>query len=96
MISDDDLGELQQDIMLRRGRIDRVPGVPGLEKMRWRNPKQKRGARSGLRVFFADFAELETIALLYLMDKMERDDLAPSQRHRLAEVIRDLRRELAK
>lgn len=96
MITEDDLRRLQTDLILRRGRIDRVPGVPRLEKMRWRNPQRKRGARGGFRVFFVDFAERQTVVLLYLMDKVDSDDLSPSQRRRLADVIRELRKELEK
>lgn len=95
-LTDDELADLQQDIMRRRGRIDRVSGVPGLEKMRWRNPRRKRGTRGGYRVFFVDFAEIETVVLIYLMDKAEHDDLSSDQRRRFAEIIRELRRELAR
>ncbi|MBI3920428.1 MAG: addiction module toxin RelE [Armatimonadetes bacterium] len=93
-LGEDELADLQHDVMLRRGRIDAVTGVPGLEKMRWRNPRRQRGVRGGLRVFLADFVDLEKTVLIYVMDKAERDDLSHEQKLRLGRVIKDLRREL--
>ncbi|MBI3468401.1 MAG: hypothetical protein HY000_35820 [Planctomycetes bacterium] len=94
MLTDEELGELQQDIIRKRGRIDRVPGVSGLLKMRWRNPRRERGTRGGYRVFFVDFEDLGITVLVYLMDKDEQDDLTPAERHRFAQIIRGLRKEL--
>lgn len=91
---DEQLRQLQVDIAAGRGRIDHVRGLSDCKKIRVRNPRQQRGARGGLRAYFVDYADLETVVLLLLTDKAEHADATPDQRKRLRSALASIRQNL--
>lgn len=59
----------------------------GIRKMRWADPRRGKGKRSGLRVLYLYLPEYELFLMIDVYDKDEQDDLSPSQRKRLAELV---------
>ncbi|NCO39839.1 MAG: hypothetical protein COZ06_25660 [Armatimonadetes bacterium CG_4_10_14_3_um_filter_66_18] len=93
-LSDEELAAVQMAIMKRSGRLDKVVGVPNLWKMRWQNPRRQKGARGGLRIYFADFAHWEVCVLVLLTDKGLTENLSPEQTKQLARLMTALETEV--
>jgi hypothetical protein len=69
------LTAIQSDLLSNPecGRV--VPGLGGIRKARASNPGLGKGKRGGFRYFYLYFEADQQIALAYLLDKNESDDL---------------------
>jgi len=74
------LTAIQSDLLSNpeRGRL--VPGLGGIRKARASNPGRGKGKRGGFRYFYLYFESDQQIALVYLLDKDESDDLDADER----------------
>ena len=74
------LTAIQSDLLSNpeRGRV--VPGLGGTRKARASNPGRGKGKRGGFRYFYLYFEADRQIALVYLLDKNESDDLDADER----------------
>mgnify|MGYP001322469319 CR=1 FL=1 len=61
-----------------------IRGGGGLRKLRWAG--SSRGKRGGARVIYRWFPEHDSLLMLFVFLKNERDDLSPQQLKRLREV----------
>ena len=87
LLSDNGYRSLQLALLLRPEQGAVIRGTGGLRKLRWR--AEGAGKRGGLRlVYFWDAPE-ETIYLLFLYTKSDRDDLSPRQLRILSKLIRE-------
>lgn len=64
-----------------------IPGSGGLRKVRWGG--KGKGKRGGVRIIYYWDAKNDTIYLLYIFAKNERDDLTPKQLKMLREILEE-------
>jgi len=62
-----------------------IRGSGGLRKLRW--SAGGHGKRSGIRVIYYWFVPQNTLLLLFVYPKSERDDLTPEQLRQLKKVV---------
>lgn len=62
---------------------DIVQGLSGLRKLRWTQQNRNKGTRGGTRVVYFDAVSAQTIVLLYLYSKREKEDLTDADRKQL-------------
>ena len=87
LLPDDVYRTLQLVLLLRPEQGPVIRGTGGLRKLRWSQPGT--GKRGGLRlVYYWDKPE-ETIYLLFLYRKSDREDLSPQQLRILSRLIRE-------
>ena len=80
--------------MLRNPEIgDLIQGTGGLRKMRHR--AAGRGKRGGYRVTYLYVPSRETIYLITLYAKNEKENLSPAERNELRKVVEVLKQEKA-
>ncbi len=70
-LDDEGFGELQRCLAGNPEEGDLIPGAGGVRKLRWKDPRRKKGKRGGLRVIYYCFLSDEEIWLLTLYDKDE-------------------------
>jgi mRNA-degrading endonuclease RelE of RelBE toxin-antitoxin system len=85
-LSDDEYRVLQSEMAANPEAGDVIPDTGGFRKLRWRDPRRRKGKRGGLRVIYYFFRDGQ-IWLLTIYDKDEVDDLTPEQRRTLKEAI---------
>ena len=61
-----------------------MEGLGGIRKARTADPFRRKGKRGGFRYLYLHFARDEQIALLYLFDKDEKEDLTKEDKRILA------------
>ena len=66
---------------------DVMPGTGGFRKLRWADPKQGKGRRSGLRVIYYYFTVDGQIWLMTIYDKDEMSDLSANEKKALREAV---------
>ena len=54
-LDDEAFGELQQNLARNPEEGDLVPGAGGIRKLRWKDPRRKKGKRGGLRIIYYCF-----------------------------------------
>lgn len=64
-----------------------IPGSGGLRKVRW--TFGGRGKRGGTRVIYYWAVGHDTLLMLYVFSKGERDDLSPLQIRALRQVVEE-------
>ena len=52
LLSDDQYAKLQHVLVQNPASGDLIPGTRGLRKLRWRQPEQGKGKRSGIRIIY--------------------------------------------
>jgi hypothetical protein len=82
-LDDHAFAELQRSLIQNPEEGDLVPGAGGLRKLRWKDPRRKKGKRGGLRVIYYCFLSDEEIWLLTLYDKDEASDLSKDEKNQL-------------
>lgn len=70
-----------------------IRGCGGLRKLRWRDPRRRKGKRGGLRVIYLHLPEIARFLMLDIYDKDEAEDLSPEERRLLADMAETYRRE---
>jgi hypothetical protein len=86
-LDDEGFGELQQSLARNPEEGDLVPGAGGIRKLRWKDPRRKKGKRGGLRVIYYCFLLDEEIWLLTLYDKNEAADLTKDEKEQLRRAL---------
>lgn len=86
-LDDDAFTDLQLSLASNPEAGDLVPGAGGIRKMRWKDPRRKKGKRGGLRVIYYCFLSEEEIWLLTLYDKDEAADLSKNEKDMLRRAL---------
>ncbi len=86
-LDDEGFAELQRYLASNPEAGDMVPGVGGIRKLRWKDPRRGKGRRGGLRVIYYCFLSAQEIWLLTLYDKGEAADLTKDERDHLRRAL---------
>ena len=87
LLTHEDYVELQRSLLLKPDVGPVIPGSGGLRKVRW--GLQQQGKRGGLRVIYYWDKPNETIYMLLVYRKNEREDLTPNQVKFLRQLIKE-------
>ena len=89
---DEDLRMLELDIMKHPDKYPVMQGTGGLRKARI--AMENRGKSGGARVCFVDFVIAETVYLITVYPKNEKDNLSKEERNEIKKVIEALKKSL--
>jgi mRNA-degrading endonuclease RelE of RelBE toxin-antitoxin system len=64
-----------------------IPGTAGLRKLRWQ--KAGTGKRGGIRIIYFWIIDESTVLMLLAYPKSERDDLTPTQKRKLKQIVEE-------
>lgn len=92
--NDDDLRKLEIDIMSNPTKYPVMQGTGGLRKARY--AIENKGKSGGVRVCYVDFVFAETIYLITVYPKNEKDNLSKAERNEIKKVIEILESTLQK
>ena len=84
-MSDGEYGVLQRYLIDEPDRGDIIKGSGGIRKLRWK--VTGRGKRGGARVIYYWAVRRDTILMLTVYSKSERDDLAADELKAMARVV---------
>jgi mRNA-degrading endonuclease RelE of RelBE toxin-antitoxin system len=87
LLSDDEYSKLQLALVNSPTLGTVIPGSGGLRKVRW--TFGSRGKRGGTRVIYYWAVGQDTLLMLYMFSKGERDDLSPLQIRALRQVVEE-------
>lgn len=87
-LSDDDLVELQYFLCHHPDAGKVIAGTGGLRKLRW--ALSGRGKRGGARIAYVDIVLKETIYLVTVYAKNEKDDLSETEKKAIRTLIKTL------
>ena len=87
ILSDKKYRLLQMHLLNKPDSGKLIKGSGGLRKLRWF--AKGHGKSGGVRIIYYWFAAQETILLLFVYAKNERDDLAPGQLEQLRRVVEE-------
>lgn len=90
--SDDDLRKLELEIMRNPKAGDVIPKTGKLRKLRFST--QSKGKRGGVRVCYVDFLVYETIYLITVYAKNEKENLTMRECYNIRNVISLLEKSL--
>ena len=90
--NDDDLRLLENDIMSNPDKYPVMQGTGGLRKMRV--AIEGKGKSGGARVCYVDFVIAETIYLITVYGKNEKDNLSKEERNAIKKAIEALKKSL--
>lgn len=85
ILSDDEYRLIQNALVLRPDLGKIIQGSGGLRKLRWSG--SGRGKRGGSRVIYYWFKGRDTILMLFIYKKKERDELSKEQLNILRELV---------
>ncbi len=92
-VTDSAYSDVQQ-VLLSNPKLGPVMrGCSGLWKIRWADPKRRKGKRDGLRIIYLYLPEFQRVVFLDVYDKDEADDLTPEQRKEFAADAEKIRLE---
>jgi len=86
-LDDEDLRLLQMLLVTNPQAGEVMANTGGFRKMRWHDPRRRKGKRGGLRIIYYHFPKEEQIWLLTLYGKDEMEDLSAKERGLLREAI---------
>jgi hypothetical protein len=86
-LDDEGFADLQLGLARNPEAGDLVRGAGGIRKLRWKDPRRKKGKRGGLRVIYYCFLSDEEIWLLTLYDKDEAADLSKNEKDLLRRAL---------
>ncbi|MBO4899024.1 MAG: type II toxin-antitoxin system RelE/ParE family toxin [Lachnospiraceae bacterium] len=89
---DEDLRLLELDIMKHPERYPVIQGTGGLRKARI--ALGNKGKSGGARVCFVDFVIVETVYLITVYPKKEKDNLSQEEKNAIKKVIEALKKSL--
>ena len=78
---------LQMHLLTKPGSGKLIKGSGGLRKLRW--SAKGHGKSGGVRIIYYWFAARETILLLFVYAKNERDDLTSEQLEQLRRIVEE-------
>jgi len=79
---------MQLTLMANPEAGDAIPSAGGLRKLRFGDPRRRKGKRGGLRVIFYYWAGGPEFWLFTLYDKDEMDDLSAQQKAALRDRVK--------
>lgn len=82
---DDDLRRLEFDIMMKHDKYPVIQGTGGLRKARF--AFDHHGKRGGVRVCYIDFVIKETIYLITVYSKNQKDNLSEEEKKEIRKLI---------
>ena len=82
---DDDLRRLEFDIMMKHDKYPVIQGTGGLRKARF--AFEHRGKSGGVRVCYVDFVVKETIYLITVYSKNQKDNLSKEEKNEIRKLI---------
>lgn len=85
ILSDEEYRLLQVQLINKPDSGKIIRGSGGLRKLRW--SASGHGKRGGIRVIYYWFVPQNTLLLLFVYPKSERDDLTPEQLRQLKKVV---------
>lgn len=91
-LTDDDLRRLQLEILQNPEQGIIMQGTGGLRKIRF--ALENRGKSGSARVCYIDFVVYETVFLLTVYPKNEKDNLTPKERNDFKAMVESLEKEL--
>jgi hypothetical protein len=83
--NDEDLRRLEFDIMEKSDKYPVIQGTGGLRKARF--AFENHGKSGGIRVCYVDFVWNETIYLITVYPKNEKDNLSRAERNEIKKMI---------
>jgi hypothetical protein len=86
-LDDDGYRELQLHLTHDPEAGDVIPGTGGFRKVRWADPRRRKGKRGGLRVNYHYLMSDTQIWLMTLYDKDTATDLSPAEKRVLKAAI---------
>lgn len=89
---DSDLRRLEMDLARDPAQYPVVEGTGGLRKMRF--SYEKEGKRGGVRVCYVDFVMEESIYLITVYPKSEKDNLTKAEKNEIKKMIGILKESL--
>ncbi len=88
LLDDEDYQRMQEHLLICPTAGDVIVGTAGCRKLRWRVSRRKAGKSGGMRVIYYFRNATDQIILLLAYDQRSVDDLTPTQRRQLAEIVR--------
>ena len=85
--ADEVLLAIQSDLLKNPERGSRIEGLSGVRKARTPDPSRGKGKRGGFRYLYFYFVSDEQIALLFLYDKNEKEDLTKDDKKSIAILV---------
>src|SRR5260370_27762869 len=79
-LADEEYREFQSRLALNPELGDLIPGTGGFRKLRWADPRRRKGRRGGLRIIYHYFLGEQRAWLMTLYDKDEASDLTPKEK----------------
>ena len=86
-LADDDYSALQLFLVRDPAAGDVIPGSGGFRKLRWADPRRRKGKRGGLRVIYYYFVGDNQIWFMTLYGKDEVADLTPDEKRALKTAV---------
>lgn len=90
--NDEDLRRLELELINNIKKYPVIKGTGGLRKMRF--SLGNRGKSSGVRVCFVDFVVKETVYLITVYPKSEKDNLTKDEKNEIKKMITLLEKNL--
>jgi hypothetical protein len=87
LLEDREYAALQGALVVDPEAGNLIPGSGGLRKIRWNEKRRRKGKRGGVRVIYYWYGAGEVIYMLLAYSKGERDDLSPSQKRKLKQLV---------
>ncbi|MBQ7657422.1 MAG: type II toxin-antitoxin system RelE/ParE family toxin [Butyrivibrio sp.] len=91
---DEDLRQLELDIMNNPDKYPVMKGTGGLRKARIALGENNKGKSGGARVCYVDFIFAETVYLITVYSKKEKDNLSKEERNEIKKAIEALGKSL--
>ncbi|MBI3940163.1 MAG: toxin [Acidobacteria bacterium] len=95
-LGDEDFRALQQFLARDPESGDIIPGTGGFRKLRWADPRRRKGKRGGLRMIYYYLVADSQIWFMTLYAKDEVADLNPDEKHALKAAIEKEARQRAR
>ena len=86
-LDDDEFARFQEALARDPESGSVIRGTGGFRKIRWRDPRRRKGTRGGLRVIYYYFRDDQEIWLMTIYDKNEATDLTAQQKALLRAAI---------
>ncbi len=86
-LDDEAYRELQNQLSVNPEMGVVMPGTGGFRKLRWSDPRRRKGRRGGLRIIYYYFSFDEQIWLMTIYSKDEPNDLSAEQKQSLKAAI---------
>lgn len=87
LLSDDEYGNLQHELIQRPDAGVVIPGSGGVRKIRWIG--KGHGKRGGTRVIYYWAVSKEQILMLLIYPKNIKDDLTPEQIKAMKQIVKE-------